>query len=260
MKKILILTICLVLMIVFSVSVFGSVNRGEVILKTEIRPTIQKSYRYPYLGSENKISPDNNLYYIDFFDPTTEEFIKTQEVRYVDNFILREVYSDLPEKIFTYKPVSKEDYESYCDKYGYIEEKAVSMNRDVLLFTSLLEEGKTSYFFSQMFKSGLVWSIDSRTIELISILSNGEINNSIVIEKEFNESMIEVQNKIKELVLNDENQILDVIILPYESQVYKCGYTFYYKGDKEHPVITLFNNEVSMVEQLNTQLSNLNSK
>lgn len=272
------------LIIIFTSIIFATVvplnnislaeeNNGVIIneengIKTKLTPKLQITYRYPYLGLEHLYSPDKNFYYADYWDVSTGKFIKTQEIRFVDNVVIREIYADLTVKEFDYKPVSKEDYEAYCRKYGYVpEEKEKSepifykhkiIEKDQELLDELFKENKVDIFFKKFFKQGTIWSIDDRVIELMEIVSDGKINKKNTTKKIFSKPISNnIKNSIERLVKSKKIKILDVAILPYENKDYENGCIFYYKGNEKHPVIVLFNNETPLLQQLKIQLKNL---
>jgi hypothetical protein len=369
LKKILLILVATVITIDFtfnsnksdaSINVFADDN-----LNVDTSYLGSQRYRYPFDGHEHATDPEECFYYIDYYD-ANGDFVKTQRIRVADDFCMVEIYPDLPKKYFEYQPISQEDYDAYCETYGYIppeggrkttemmnEEKnkptatpkpkatptpkitskpkvtvkptvkptpkpqatptskpaavnnnqtskintpiptkkpeptptnvpkvstptptveqtqedadkdstlpegaeegsTLTLEQQKDLFLKINKEGLTKCFYDTVKKIGTRWGISDDVVTLLNAVSEGVINSSDLTANDFNSS--EIEDEVKTMMMAVDDNIFEVFILPYKSNDYPEGTFFYYRDVKEHPIIVLFHNDMSLTEQFDKQL------
>ena len=265
MKRKLGIIICIFVFFAVYINTFAYAS-SDPSIDTQYTTKGSKIYRYPYYGLESKVQPEYLYYYIDFYDGNGN-FVKTQQVRQADDYVTSEVYPDLSEKFFEYKPLSNEDFEKYCEQYGYTGEKLEevqdstdeevdysTMDEANILIKQLRDDEKLDLYYNNI-KAITFWKHDSRLIELMTLFSGDKITERNITKSNYDSSLAAQKLLMKDLIINSVDAKISVLAVPYKCEEYKYGLTNYYKGE---PVIIVFvNDSVSLSFQLKVQLAKL---
>lgn len=114
-----------ILKLIVLITMVSIINNAPSVFASDLTITVDPdsykyiSYRYPKEGLEKYKSPEETVYYAEYYDSQGNR-VKSEKTRDADKYIIYTYYPETDKTVFNmYQPVSQKDYDAYCEKYGY---------------------------------------------------------------------------------------------------------------------------------------------